>query len=348
MVGRKFTSVSNDGLKFSKLDRFLLNDQFNELWGNLSVVSLDRKLSDHYPIVMKDVELDFGPKPYKVFKILMDELDFLKVVGDAWMKEVKSFRPDCRFRDRLKNVKAKVENRSLSDSEMFAWLEAKKQWDISKKEYENMLRQKSRFRWDVEGDENSKFFHAFVTRRNNKCNHRRIMVDGVWCEDPKVIKAEMARHYKNLFSDRGDAGGGDKALGPNGFNFKFIKMAWDIIKSDLVCAVQWFWDKMEILKGCNASFITIIPKVTDPICLNDFRPISLIGCYYKIIAKMLAERVKRVVGYVVGDEQNAFIKGRFILDGVLIANETMEYLKKKKEKSLIFKVDFEKAYDKIN
>ncbi|GKE05044.1 reverse transcriptase domain, reverse transcriptase zinc-binding domain protein, partial [Tanacetum coccineum] len=105
---------------------------------------------------------------------------------------------------------------------------------------------------------------------------------------------------------------------------------------------------MEISRGCNASFVTMIPKVADPIGLGDYRPISLIGCYYKIIAKMLAERVKRVVGDVVGEVQNAFIKGRYILDGVLIANETMEFLKKKKRKGLIFKVDFEKAYDSIN
>ncbi|GKG09710.1 cysteine-rich receptor-like protein kinase, partial [Tanacetum coccineum] len=63
---------------------------------------------------------------------------------------------------------------------------------------------------------------------------------------------------------------------------------------------------------------------------------------------MLAERVKRVVGILVGKAQNAFIKGRFILDVVLIANETMKYLKRKKKNSLIFKVDFEKAYDSIN
>ncbi|GJS96023.1 reverse transcriptase domain, reverse transcriptase zinc-binding domain protein [Tanacetum coccineum] len=63
---------------------------------------------------------------------------------------------------------------------------------------------------------------------------------------------------------------------------------------------------------------------------------------------MLAERVKRVAGNVVREVQNAFIKGRYILDGVLIANETMEFLKKKKEKGLVFKVDFEKAYDSIN
>nr|GEU83978.1 cysteine-rich receptor-like protein kinase [Tanacetum cinerariifolium] len=63
---------------------------------------------------------------------------------------------------------------------------------------------------------------------------------------------------------------------------------------------------------------------------------------------MLAKRVKKVVGNVVGDVQNAFIKGRYILDGVLVANETMEFLNKNKEKQLIFKVSFEKACDSIN
>ncbi|GJZ25644.1 putative RNA-directed DNA polymerase [Tanacetum coccineum] len=80
-------------------------------------------------------------------------------------------------------------------------------------------------------------------------------------------------------------------------------------------------------------------SVADPISLGDFRPISLIGCYYKILAKILAERVKKVIGEVVGDVQNAFIKGRSIVDGVLIANETVEYLMKSKGKCLVFKED---------
>ena len=112
--------------------------------------------------------------------------------------------------------------------------------------------------------------------------------------------------------------------------------------------MEWFWETGEISKGCNASFITLIPKVSDPIGLSDYRPISLIGSYYKIIAKMLAERVKLVVGKLVGEVQNAFIKGRYILDGVLIANETVGCIKKNKKKCLMFKVDFEKAYDSLN
>ncbi|GJZ53993.1 hypothetical protein Tco_0608878 [Tanacetum coccineum] len=73
--------------------------------------------------------------------------------------------------------------------------------------------------------------------------------------------------------------------GPDGFNFKFIRKFWEIIKPDLLKAVMWFWDKSKISKGCNSSFITIIPKVANLIGLGDFRPISLIGCYNKVIAK---------------------------------------------------------------
>ncbi|GJX16259.1 hypothetical protein Tco_0217091 [Tanacetum coccineum] len=115
--------------------------------------------------------------------------------------------------------------------------------------------------------------------------------------------------------------GRDKAPGPDGFNFKFIRKTWEIIQLDLLGAIAWFWENTEISKECNASFVTIIPKLTDPIGLGDYHPISLIGCYYKIIAKLLAERVKRVVGSVVWEVQNASIKRRYILDGVIIVRQ---------------------------
>ncbi|GJR66845.1 RNA-directed DNA polymerase, eukaryota, reverse transcriptase zinc-binding domain protein [Tanacetum coccineum] len=72
------------------------------------------------------------------------------------------------------------------------------------------------------------------------------------------------------------------------------------------------------------------------------------GCYCKIISKLLAERMKKVIDKVVGEEQNAFIKGRFILDGGLIANEALDYLKKNRKKVFLLKIDFEKAYDSVN
>ena len=76
-----------------------------------------------------------------------------------------------------------------------------------------------------------------------------------------------------------------------------------------------------IPKGCNASFFTIIPKVKDPKTPNDFRHISLIGCQYKIIGKILANCLLEVIHSVVSLKQSAFIKGRQILDGPFLLNE---------------------------
>nr|GEV87507.1 putative hydrolase C777.06c [Tanacetum cinerariifolium] len=83
-------------------------------------------------------------------------------------------------------------------------------------------------------------------------------------------------------------------------------------------------------RGCNTSFIAHIPKVPNPMVISDFRPISLIGARYKIIAKVLANRLARVIDSVISQEQSAFIKHRQILDGPLMVNEAIQWCKRKK------------------
>ncbi|XP_071688628.1 uncharacterized protein [Rutidosis leptorrhynchoides] len=134
----------------------------------------------------------------------------------------------------------------------------------------------------------------------------------------------------------------NKAPGPDDFNIRFFKKFWAIIRDDLVEVVNNFWSTGEFSKGCSSSFITLIPKKTDPVSLNEYRPISLIGSFYKIIAKLLSIRIRKVIPDLVGFEQSAFI-----LDGALIANESYEFLKNNRVKSIIFKVDFEKAFDSL-
>ena len=82
--------------------------------------------------------------------------------------------------------------------------------------------------------------------------------------------------------------------------------------------------------------------------LKDFRPISLIGVLYKLLAKVLANRLKTVVGEVVSEFQHAFIQGRQILDAVLIANEVVDSRLKSNIPSFLLKVDIEKVYDHVN
>ncbi|GKF64642.1 RNA-directed DNA polymerase, eukaryota [Tanacetum coccineum] len=97
-------------------------------------------------------------------------------------------------------------------------------------------------------------------------------------------------------------------------------------------------------KGRNASFIALIPKIQDAKVVKDFRPISLIGSLYKIIAKILVNRLVMVLGDLVSEVQFAFIANRQILDGPFILNELIQWCKSKKKQTMIFKIDFEKAY----
>ena len=106
--------------------------------------------------------------------------------------------------------------------------------------------------------------------------------------------------------------------------------------------VEWSWEKEKFSEGCNASFLTLIPKTSSPIGLNDYRLISLIGLWYKVISKLLAERMKSVVGKLISKEQSDFLKGRSILDGILIANETVEFLKSQRKKGSSLKLTLRK------
>nr|GEZ64769.1 RNA-directed DNA polymerase, eukaryota, reverse transcriptase zinc-binding domain protein [Tanacetum cinerariifolium] len=98
-------------------------------------------------------------------------------------------------------------------------------------------------------------------------------------------------------------------------------------------------------KGGNASFIALIHKMQEARVVKDFRPICLIGSMYKIIAKILVNRLVGVLGGLIHEVKSAFIANRQILDGPFILDELIHWCRSKKKQVLIFKVDFEKAYD---
>ncbi|GJR89309.1 RNA-directed DNA polymerase, eukaryota [Tanacetum coccineum] len=102
--------------------------------------------------------------------------------------------------------------------------------------------------------------------------------------------------------------GSAKSPGPDGFTFEFFKRFWSIVGGDVINAIKEFFISSTFLNGCNPSFIALIPKVLDAKHLNDFHPISLIGCQYKIIGKILANRLRLVIDEIISHEQTAFIK----------------------------------------
>ncbi|GJX12723.1 putative RNA-directed DNA polymerase [Tanacetum coccineum] len=139
-----------------------------------------------------------------------------------------------------------------------------------------------------------------------------------------------------------------KSPGPDGLNFKFIKKYWDLIKFEFFNFVKYIESRGSLARGCNASFIVLIPKVMDPLDLSDYRPVSLIGCMYKVLSKLFASRLSQVIHKLISPNQTAFLKGRQILDGTLVANEIVNFAKNEGISLLHFKVDFEKAFDSVN
>ncbi|RVW64393.1 LINE-1 retrotransposable element ORF2 protein [Vitis vinifera] len=120
------------------------------------------------------------------------------------------------------------------------------------------------------------------------------------------------------------------------------------MKEEILELFKEFYDQRSFAKSLNTTFLVLIPKKGGDEDLGDFRPISLLGGLYKLLAKVLAIRLKKVLGKVVSEDQNEFMKGRQILDASLIANEVVDFWQKRKEKGLICKLDIEKAYDNIN
>ncbi|RVX01391.1 LINE-1 retrotransposable element ORF2 protein [Vitis vinifera] len=139
----------------------------------------------------------------------------------------------------------------------------------------------------------------------------------------------------------------DKAPGPDGFTIAVFQECWDVIKEELVRVFAEFHRSRIINQSTNASFIVLLPKKSLSKRISDFRPISLITSLYKIIAKVLSGRLRGVLHETIHYTQGAFVQGRQILDAVLIANEIVDERRRSGEEGVIFKIDFEKAYDHV-
>ena len=139
----------------------------------------------------------------------------------------------------------------------------------------------------------------------------------------------------------------DKAPGPDGFTIHFYRICWNIIKPDLIRMIKGFLQKEKLGGNTNSNFLSLIPKETNPGSFDRFRPISLCNASYKIIAKLLANRIKPLLGKLISDSQGGFIKGRHILDNVIQVQEAMHSNNLRKEKGMLIKLNMANAFDRV-
>jgi hypothetical protein len=248
-------------------------------------------------------------------------------------------------------------------------------------------KQRAHVNWLQKGDKNTKFFHSFAShRKKNNSIKKLIKENGEVVEKDEELKEVVTQYYNKLFtstagkkleetiqqvSHRVTSAMNDmllqeftreeirealymmgdlKAPGPDGMPPIFYKRYWDLIGSQVEEEVLQVLNGENIPLGWNDTWVALIPKVKNPQSMKDLRPISLCNVVYKLVSKVLANRLKIILEDIIAPNQSAFVPGRLITDNVLLAHEVNHFMHNKRKGQVGYaavKLDMSKAYDRV-
>nr|GEU58474.1 RNA-directed DNA polymerase, eukaryota [Tanacetum cinerariifolium] len=294
--GSMYTWCHKSATKMSKFDRFFVSKNLLNTCPNINAITFKRYLSDHRPILLCESSCDYGPVPCRFFHYWIEVNGFDKLVMNSWY-DAPSHGNNAilSFMSKLNFLKTRI-----------------KEWNADYKRSSNGVADKLKeelLKIDVEIDNGngnadivarSKFFHDMLNKKRSQSNIRGVLIDGKWADEPVKVKCEFFHHFSNRFGKPSD----DRV--EIDVNFPNTLLVYQ--KADLE-SIETTEEVKRVVWDCGSD------KAPGP-----DGPISLIGSFCKIIAKVLTNRL---VG-MLGDNVN-----------------------EKKKQALIFKVDFEKAYDSV-
>lgn len=141
-----------------------------------------------------------------------------------------------------------------------------------------------------------------------------------------------------------------KSSGPDDFNPSFYQTYWHIVGDEVTSSVLKFLNDDIFDSGINFTYIVFIPKIKNSIKTFDFRPISLCNAIYKLVSKVLANRLKKILPTIISKSHSSFLPRRLILDNIIVAYEELHSMKtrqKGRNGSMAIKLDISKIYDKL-
>ena len=219
----------------SRLDRFLVSKSIGDEWENIEVIAESRKYSDHTPLIMKQIERNYGPIPFKFYNSWLQDEECLEVIKKAWeefniegdhlklyalMKKLKHVKAEIIKWDRnnkqkkeatkkesqkiIDDIDKKMDDGQATDQEIRDRENALSAlWKMEQQAHEDN-KQKYKNKWCLEGDENTKLFHRNLNKKKRKTGIKGISKDGTWHSDPNHVKQIFFYHFRERFSPTQD------------------------------------------------------------------------------------------------------------------------------------------------
>eukprot|EP00253_Pinus_taeda_P027574 PITA_27574 len=288
--------------------------------------------------------------------------------------------------DSLATHQLSLENYVVTQDLLQREVDLQKDFHKASREEEELWRQKSRALWLQAADKNTSFFHKQAEARKQFKTVKEIHHQNAVVKDFEDIKRAAHSHFKDLYSapddppmdphvypmnlipqcvqdpdnsmltalismnelkNALDSMEPNKAPGPDGFPVRFYLSCWAIIKNDLLRMVRKSQSCAKIGGGINSAFLALIPKEKGAADFSRFRPISLCNSSYKLITKIIANRLKKILPAIIPENQGGSIKGRKILDNIVLVQEDVHSSYNRKEKGMVIKLDLANAFDRV-